>query len=116
MNGAILAALAAFVAVLLVSRLLAARARVSGEAARELVQAGAALIDVRTPGEFSMGHLPGARNLPLGELSRRMTELSKDQPVVVYCASGARSAMARRSLIRAGFDAHDLGPQRAWPG
>lgn len=116
MNNLVLAALVTLFAYMIVTRLLAARSRVSGEQARALVADGALLIDVRTPAEYSMGHLPGAKNVPLGELPRRVEKLSKDKPVVVYCASGARSASAKRLLQRAGFTAHDLGPRHAWPG
>jgi rhodanese-related sulfurtransferase len=42
------------------------------------------LIDVRTPEEFAAGHLPGARNIPVEELPRRLTEIPRDKPVVAY--------------------------------
>ncbi|MFT6397187.1 MAG: rhodanese-related sulfurtransferase [Bradymonadia bacterium] len=90
-------------------------ARVSGAEAHELVANGAQLLDVRTPGEFSGGHIDGAVNIPVQELSGRLGELSQAQPVVVYCRSGARSSNAARSLQAAGFEAvHDLGPMSAW--
>lgn len=74
---------------------------------------GAKLVDVRSPGEFASGHLPGALNLPLGELARRTAELGpKDQPVVVVCASGARSKAAAGILRQEGFQqVLDLGTQ-----
>ncbi len=115
MNNLVLAALTVLFAYMLVSRFLAARSRISGVEARTLVDGGALLLDVRTPAEYSTGHLPGALNVPLGDLPRRVEKLAKDKPVVVYCRSGARSASARRFLERAGFTAHDLGPQHAWP-
>jgi len=89
---------------------------VSGADARRLVQAGARLIDVRTPGEFAAGHLPGAFNLPLQELPGRLGELgAKDAPLVLYCRSGARSASAARSLRTAGFAAvRNLGGMGRW--
>ena len=83
--------------------------------ARELVKNGARLVDVRTQGEFSQGHLDGAVNIPVQELRSRLAEVGpKDVPVVVYCASGARSASARSILQKAGFVAHDLGAMRRW--
>jgi phage shock protein E len=84
--------------------------------AKELVAAGAALVDVRTPGEFASGHIPGALNVPLQELETRLSELGdKAGPVVVYCASGMRSASARGILRRAGYlQVHDLGAMRRW--
>jgi len=78
----------------------------------EALQQGAKLIDVRTTMEFSSGHLPNAVNLPLGSLNPSAKELGdKARPVVVYCASGARSAHAAKLLRSAGFNTVlDLGP------
>ena len=89
---------------------------VNGEQARQLVQAGARLVDVRTPSEFASGHIPGAINIPLQQLDSRLTELQpKDTPLVVYCRSGNRSGNATRMLKNAGFAAvHDLGPMSRW--
>ena len=71
------------------------------EEAAERVQ----VIDVREAEEFqgALGHIRGARLIPLGELSRRTGELSSDRPVVSVCRSGARSAQAAVILQRAGF-------------
>lgn len=77
----------------------------------EALQRGAPLIDVRTPMEFASGHLPNAVNLPLGSFGPEASALGdKSVPVVVYCASGSRSAFAARMLRKAGFDVFDLGP------
>ncbi|WP_256975664.1 rhodanese-like domain-containing protein [Paenibacillus sp. MY03] len=54
----------------------------------------AIVIDVREPHEYKAGHMPGAKNLPLSQLSSRMNELPKDKPVFVYCQSGMRSKRA----------------------
>lgn len=64
---------------------------------------GALVVDVRSPGEFKAGAYPRAVNIPLAELSRRLGELPKDRSVIVYCASGARSAAAVRLLKTAGL-------------
>ena len=70
----------------------------------EIQEEGKLIIDVRTPEEFEMGAFPGAVNIPLDELPVRMEELgSKDREMVLYCASGARSAYAMRFLQDAGF-------------
>lgn len=84
--------------------------------ARKLVADGAALIDVRSPGEFGGGHLPGAKNIPVGDIGRRAGEIGpKDQPVVLYCASGMRSASAASQLRSLGFtQVHDLGAMARW--
>jgi rhodanese-related sulfurtransferase len=87
--------------------------QVSGAKARELVQQGALLLDVRTPAEFSSGHLPGAINVPVSELPAKAGKL-KPGRVVVYCASGARSAMARSILKARGFEAFNLGGMHRW--
>lgn len=87
---------------------------VNSAEAHALVRDGALLLDVRTPEEFADGHLPGARNIPVGDLSARLGELPRDRTVVVYCHSGARSARATATLREAGIRARDLGPMRAW--
>ncbi len=90
--------------------------KTSSVEAHRLVAAGARLVDVRTPGEFSGGHLPGAVNVPLNQLERRLGELkTQPTPIVVYCASGMRSGQARRILLRNGVAAvHDLGGMSRW--
>jgi rhodanese-related sulfurtransferase len=76
----------------------------------ELLRAGALILDVRNPGEFSQGHAKGARNIPLALLRDRLGELDRTKPILTCCASGARSAMARSMLLRAGFqDVHNVG-------
>lgn len=64
------------------------------------------IVDVRETGEFNgaLGHVPGARLVPLGSLAARAHELSKERPVVTVCRSGARSAHAAVLLRKAGFD------------
>lgn len=63
------------------------------------------VIDVRTREEFSGGAYPGAVNIPLDELANRVNELGKnpERPIVVYCASGARSAYAQKMLSQLGY-------------
>jgi sulfur dioxygenase len=65
----------------------------------------AQIVDVREPAEFNgpLGHIAGARLLPLGSLAARAGELSKDRPIVAVCRSGARSARATLLLRDAGF-------------
>ena len=83
--------------------------------AHRLVESGATLLDVRSPSEFSGGHIDGAINIPVGELAGRLSELPRDRPVVVYCASGNRSGAATKVLLGAGFETVlDLGPMSAW--
>jgi phage shock protein E len=90
--------------------------QISRDEAHRLVKDGAKLIDVRTAAEFQGGHLPGALNVPLGELSGRAPKLGpKDKPLVLYCASGTRSAMARSQLKSLGFtQVFNLGSMGRW--
>jgi phage shock protein E len=68
------------------------------------IKAGAKIVDVRTPGEFADGAYPGAVNIPLNILGAKLDELGpKDKPIILYCASGARSAQAARMLKQAGY-------------
>lgn len=77
--------------------------RVSQAVVMEKIKAGAKVVDVRSPGEFQGGAYPGAVNIPVQELEGRLGELPKDRPIVVYCASGARSAAAERMLRARGY-------------
>lgn len=88
----------------------------SASDAHQLVKDGARLVDVRTPQEFSAGHIEGAVNIPLQELDTRMGELgNKDGQIVLYCRSGNRSAQAAQRLKGAGFSAvHNLGAMSRW--
>ncbi|MEI7447827.1 MAG: MBL fold metallo-hydrolase, partial [Burkholderiales bacterium] len=63
------------------------------------------VVDVREPDEFAgpLGHIDGARSIPLGQLAARADELARDRPVVTVCRSGARSAQAATLLQKAGF-------------
>ncbi|MFN3875082.1 MAG: rhodanese-like domain-containing protein [Flavobacteriales bacterium] len=79
---------------------------------------GAQLVDVRTPEEHNEARLPGSRNLDwnAGELQAAKDEIDKGRPVLLYCASGRRSAAAREYLTKEGFkDVRDLeGGIHAW--
>ncbi len=73
------------------------------------------LLDVRTPEEFASGHIPGAVNISLQTLESRLSELPTDQPIVIYCRSGNRSATAANILLRRGFaPLYDLGGILTW--
>src|SRR5918911_1407439 len=64
------------------------------------------IVDVREPDEFDgpLGHVPGARLIPLATLTARAGELSKNEPTVLVCRSGARSAQATALLGKCGFE------------
>lgn len=67
------------------------------------------LLDVRMPLEFVNGHIPGAMNMPVDELRRRLDEVPKSKPIVVYCQVGQRGYIATRVLSQNGFDVSNLG-------
>ena len=71
---------------------------------KEMIKAGAKIVDVRSAGEFADESYPGAVNIPLNILPAKAMDLGpKDGPIVLYCASGARSSSAARFLKEAGF-------------
>ena len=69
-------------------------------------RSGLQIVDVREADEFagSLGHVAGARLLPLGDLAKHAGDLAKDRPVVTVCRSGTRSAQAAAVLRKAGFE------------
>jgi phage shock protein E len=76
----------------------------AGNTIKEKIGAGAKIVDVRSPAEFKDGAYPGAVNIPLPLIPLRMKELEpRSTPLVLYCASGARSGQAMRFLKQNGF-------------
>lgn len=77
--------------------------------AKELIANGAPAVDVRTADEVAEGKLPNALHVPVDEVGTRIAEIDKlvggdkSKPIVVYCASGARSAKAQQTLEAAGY-------------
>ena len=65
---------------------------------------GVYLLDVREDDEWTAGHAPKAVHIALGELSAKVDEVPKDQPVYVICRSGARSGRATQALGANGWD------------
>lgn len=70
---------------------------------KELMSKGAQIIDVRTPSEFSSGHIKGSLNIPLSNISENLTKIKQDKPIITCCASGMRSASARSILTSKGY-------------
>ena len=77
------------------------------------------LLDVRTPEEFSRGHIPGAVNIPVDKLRSRLEELPRGKQIAAYCQVGQRGYVATRILLQAGFPAVNIGggykTYRLWP-
>jgi phage shock protein E len=90
---------------------------VDGPTAKALVARGARLVDVRTPAEFAGGHVSGAVNVSHEQVEARAGELGpRDTPVVLYCRTGRRTAVAAAALARLGYTrVYDLQGISNWP-
>lgn len=97
---------------------LAAREDVTVDDLKSALAGGALLFDVRTKEEYDGGHIPGAVNVPLGELdpmSNEFTSVPKGTPIYVVCQGGGRSQKAADTLATAGYVARNvLGGTSAW--
>jgi len=76
----------------------------------EKIEAGAIVIDVRTPTEFKGGHFAKSKNIPLSDIASKCKKL-KGKEVILVCRSGARSGQAKSILTNAGITAYNAG---AW--
>jgi rhodanese-related sulfurtransferase len=83
--------------------------------AAELLGAGAQAVDVREQYEWDAGHIADTLHIELDELSARAHELDRERPILFYCRTGSRSALAAQAFAAAGFEAHNLdGGLKAW--
>ena len=99
-------------AVVVVGFILKRADQISPKDALAHLRNGALVIDVRSPGEFSSGHLANAINLPLGEIETALPRRIKDknQVLLLHCHSGMRSGMAKKKLRTLGYaNAFNLG-------
>jgi rhodanese-related sulfurtransferase len=88
---------------------------IDAEGLLKLREQGMPIVDVREPGEYAAGHLPGAVNIPRGVLEFEVDDhpavnfvrdpalTHRDKPLVLYCRTGGRSALAAEALQRLGF-------------
>ena len=77
-----------------------------------LIKQGAMIVDVRTPGEFQGGHIRGSINIPLDEISDKVTDLkAKNKVIITCCRSGNRSGAATSIMEAAGIESYNGG---AW--
>jgi rhodanese-related sulfurtransferase len=70
---------------------------------KQLVKDGAVILDVRSPAEFSGGHVKGAINIPLQQIEKAVSKFKKEQVIITCCASGMRSGSAKSFLKSKGF-------------
>lgn len=93
--------------------------KIDPAAAIRLLDAGKAVaVDVREPDEYAVGHIPGAKLLPLGKVLSRAAEVLPDKraPWLIYCRTGRRSADAVQKLASLGYEnLYDLGGILSWP-
>ena len=90
----------------------------AAEAIRLLDACKAVAVDVREPDEYAVGHIPGAKLLPLGDVVTRAAEVLPDREAayLVYCRTGRRSADAVQKLDALGYtNIYDLGGILSWP-
>lgn len=76
----------------------------------DALRQGAVIIDVRTPAEFSGGHVAGSVNIPLNEIPNRLGTYDASKPIVFCCASGGRSGQATSFASSKGYTAVNGGP------
>ena len=84
----------------------------SAQTIANLLPQGPKIIDVRTLQEYETGHLAGVINIPLAELERKIDRQAPDKtrPILLHCASGARSAAGKKALAQMGYvNVHNLG-------
>lgn len=80
------------------------------EQLKEMLGNGAVILDVRSPGEYSTGHVKGSQNVPLDSLQHKIEKIKKlKKPVVTCCASGMRSGAAASMLKQNGIEAVNGG-------
>lgn len=81
-----------------------------GNKIKEMAEAGAVVIDVRTPAEYKSGHVKGAKNMPLQNIGSKVEQIKKmNNPVILCCASGMRSGQATSILKREGIECMNGG-------
>lgn len=75
------------------------------------------LLDVRSPAEFSEGHLPGSINIPIDDLEARVKEVPVDKHIITICLHGVRSGICEKFLNQKGYLADSLeGGLAVWKG
>jgi rhodanese-related sulfurtransferase len=87
------------------------------QAAELLREDGAQLVDVREPYEHEAGRIAGSLHIELEQLPGEAATLDRERPILFYCRSGSRSALAADAFAASGYDARNLdGGLEAWVG
>lgn len=81
---------------------------VTPQQARELLEGGAQLVDVREAYEWDESRIAGARHIELERLAAQAETIDRDRPVIFQCRLGARSAMAAQAFRAAGYEAYTM--------
>jgi rhodanese-related sulfurtransferase len=91
---------------------------INPQEAEELLRTGAAqLVDVRLPHEHEAGRIAGSVHIELERLPAEAATLDRDRPILFYCRTGSRSALAAQAFEASGYDARNLdGGLKAWVG
>ncbi|MCK5132594.1 MAG: rhodanese-like domain-containing protein [Candidatus Sabulitectum sp.] len=91
--------------VLILIKMLTSRPDINGDEARKLMKNGGKVIDVRSQPEYRNGHIKNSINIPLADILNGVREqgIIEGTPIILYCASGARSASAKRFLVKEGY-------------
>jgi rhodanese-related sulfurtransferase len=93
----------------------ATETEIAPERVAELLESGAFLVDVRRSYEWEAGRIPDATHVEINDLARSAESVPRDRPVVFYCRSGSRSALAAAAFRQAGWDAYNVeGGIQAW--
>ena len=88
---------------------------ISPNRAAELLREGAQGVDVREGYERDAGHIADTLHIELDKLTEGAERIDRERPIVFYCRSGSRSALAAQAFAAAGFDAYNLdGGLKAW--
>ena len=91
---------------------------ITNEKIVECAANGGLILDVREEAEYAFGHIPAAKNIPMGELEERLSELDQNQEIYVICRTGKRSDLAAQKLAKKGFkDVYNVLPgMNSWTG
>jgi len=76
---------------------------------KKLVEDGAVIVDVRTEAEYKSGHIEKSINVPLGDLTYRISEFNKEDNIITVCAAGIRAESAKKYFISKGYNATNGG-------